>query len=104
MHAQKYAKKLNITLPAAAGLDRGGLVGIANITGCHTVSQSPWFEGPYGYALEGAVAFDRCIPWKGMQGFFPVQLPSDAVACLPAHVKHWFDRSDTSTGTKEVAQ
>ena len=54
---------------APSRLDRGGIVGVAEITGCVNRSASPWFFGPWGFVIANArpVAF---IPCKGALGFF----------------------------------
>lgn len=55
--------------PAAPSLDRGGIIGVAEIVDCIQASASPWFFGRYGFALLNArpVPF---IPVKGALGFF----------------------------------
>ena len=55
---QRYGVVIPNELPA------GGIVGIAKIVGCVQRSNSPWFEGPWGWRFSEAraVAF---IPCKG---------------------------------------
>jgi hypothetical protein len=60
-----------ITLPAH--YDRGGFVGVANITGCVTDSKSPWFEGPYGFLISDA----RPIPFHPYRGLLNLWEVSD---------------------------
>jgi hypothetical protein len=50
-------------------LDRGGIIGVAEIVDCVITSESPWFFGRYGFVLKNArpVGF---IPVKGALGFF----------------------------------
>ncbi len=50
-------------------LQRGGIVGIVEITGCVTESKSPWFVGDYGFTLKNAkpLPFRPC---NGALGFF----------------------------------
>jgi hypothetical protein len=50
-------------------LERGGIIGIAEIVDCVEVSDSPWFFGRFGFVLNAArpTAF---IPVKGSLGFF----------------------------------
>lgn len=42
----------------------GGLVGVAEITGCVSDLDSPWFVGPYGFTLDNA----RPGPFVAMPG------------------------------------
>jgi hypothetical protein len=60
----------------------GGIVGIATITGCVSKSDSPWFNGPYGFTLTNARALPKLVPMRGALGFFDV--PPDVLAMLPA--------------------
>lgn len=36
------------------------------------VEEDPWWSGPFGYAIQHAVALDAPIAHRGMQGFWPV--------------------------------
>lgn len=69
--AQEYALARGITkLPAAADLERGGVVGVVRIVDCVARSDSEWFGGPYGFVLEDA----EPLPFqagRGALGFFP---------------------------------
>jgi len=58
-----------IEMPAREVFARGGIVGTATLTGCVEDSASPWFFGPYGFALADAVP-TTLIPCRGMLGFF----------------------------------
>lgn len=60
-----------IRLPDHHNIERGGIVGIATITGCVSKSESPWFFGPQGFLLRDAKTLPF-IPFKGMLGFFDV--------------------------------
>lgn len=53
-------------------LDRGGIVGTAEIADCVTSSDSPWFFGRYGFVLRNVQPVDF-IPCKGALGFFKWQ-------------------------------
>ena len=55
--------------PAPYKLERGGIVGVAEITDCISGSRSPWFFGRWGFVLTNArrVEFIQC---KGALGFF----------------------------------
>lgn len=63
--------KLSLLYPPALGRDieTGGIVGIAEIHGCVTGSDSDWFVGPYGFLLRHrrALPFQPC---SGKLGFF----------------------------------
>ncbi len=50
-------------------LERGGIIGIAEIVDCVSYSDSPWFFGHYGFVLRNAQPVDF-IPVKGALGFF----------------------------------
>jgi len=50
-------------------LPLGGLVGTAEITDCVTKSDSPWFNGPYGFVLANAIPMEF-VPCKGELMFF----------------------------------
>lgn len=71
-----------IALPPFEALDRGGLVGIADITGCVQESPSPWFFGPHGFKLENVRSLPF-MPLKGALGFFAVP-PEISAAVLEA--------------------
>jgi len=78
VHASKTLSKSGLETAAAKGivlpndLPRGAIVGSVELTDCLTASQSPWFEGPYGFALANA---EPCapIPHKGRLFFFKYQ-------------------------------
>lgn len=55
-------------LPVFEALQRGGIVGSIEITGCVTKSDSPWFFGPYGFVLANPqpVPFIKCRGSLGM--------------------------------------
>ena len=59
----------SIIIPPLKELERGGLVGIANMVDCVTESDSPWFFGKYGFVMENVrpIEFIEC---KGQLGFF----------------------------------
>jgi hypothetical protein len=61
----------DIALPPFADLERGGIVGEAEIVDCVRESASPWFFGTYGFVLRNARALPF-KPWRGELGFFEV--------------------------------
>lgn len=60
---------VGLEMPSFEALERGGIVGVAEIVDCVSVSESPWFFGRYGFLLRNVepVPF---IPVKGALGFF----------------------------------
>ena len=65
-----WAADAGVAPPATLDdLPRGGIVGEAEIVDCVTQSDSPWFEGPYGFVLRNAhpLPFRPC---RGRLGFF----------------------------------
>lgn len=46
--------RMGIALPRRDKIERQGIVGIATIVECVTASDSYWFEGRYGFVMEGA--------------------------------------------------
>lgn len=59
--------------------ERGGcIVGTVEIVGCVKQSDSPWFNGPYGFVLRNPKPLDTPIPYKGALGFFDVHLETPA--------------------------
>lgn len=59
------------TIPDASELERGGIIGEAEIVDCVTESDSPWFFGKYGFVLRNAKPLPF-RPYKGHLGFFEV--------------------------------
>ncbi len=47
----------------------GGIVGTAEIVDCVSASDSVWFEGDFGFAIQNA-ALVEFRPYKGRLGFF----------------------------------
>ncbi|MGA2491891.1 MAG: ASCH domain-containing protein [Roseiarcus sp.] len=66
----EWARDAGVRAPASLDdLTRGGIVGEAEIVDCVESSASPWFFGPYGFALRNArpLPFQPC---RGKLGFF----------------------------------
>jgi len=57
------------SVPHSSALERGGIIGVAEIVDCVDRSDSPWFFGRYGFVLRNAGPVDF-IPCKGALGFF----------------------------------
>src|SRR5262245_12286518 len=53
-----------LALPAFEELDRGGIIGYAEITDCISRSGSPWFAGSYGFVL----ANPQPLPFQPYRG------------------------------------
>lgn len=60
-----------LKVPAFEELQRGGIVGQAEIVDCVTASPSPWFFGAYGFVLRNAKPLPF-RPFKGALGLFDV--------------------------------
>lgn len=75
LDAFALAKSNGVMLPPAIELQRGGMVGSAEITDCVTRSESPWFFGPFGFVMSNARPL-KFAPCKGKLGFFDVQVHS----------------------------
>lgn len=60
-----------VHIPPMKEIERGGIVGKADIVDCVERSNSSWFFGQYGFVLANVtpVPFQ---PWKGSLGFFKV--------------------------------
>jgi ASCH domain-containing protein len=69
MHVQH--KFPHIKMPPIREMGFGGIVGQVLVTDCVTASESPWFNGPYGFVLSDA---KRCrfVSVPGRLGLFPV--------------------------------
>lgn len=66
-----YVGRKDIVLPPFEALERGGIVGEAEIVGCVLISESKWFFGRYGFQI----AHGKPLPFrpcKGSLGFFKV--------------------------------
>jgi hypothetical protein len=50
----------------------GHIVGSVEIVGCANRSDSPWFQGKYGFVLAKPITLAKPIPFKGALGFFNV--------------------------------
>lgn len=63
--------------PSVAQFKRlgGHIVGIVEIDDCVEASESPWFQGQYGFVLEKPMALRSPIRFKGRLGLFDVPAP-----------------------------
>lgn len=62
-----FVRKRGVDLPE--DLERGGIVGMAQLDDCVTSSGSKWFEGPVGWVLSKPKRLPF-IPLKGRLGLF----------------------------------
>lgn len=53
-------------------IKRGALIGVVDVVDCVKEFDSPWFFGPYGWALKDAVEFSKPYWFKGSLGLFEV--------------------------------
>lgn len=67
---------VNKIVPELGGLERGGVVGVAEIVDCVDASPSKWFMGEWGFVLRNVEPLEF-LPCKGALGFF--RLPNVAV-------------------------
>ncbi|HJV52818.1 MAG TPA: ASCH domain-containing protein [Noviherbaspirillum sp.] len=61
----------SLGIPSFDELQRGGIVGVAEIVDCVSKSDSPWFVGDYGFVLRNARKIEF-KPITGRLGFFDV--------------------------------
>lgn len=66
-------------MPGFDAMPRGGIVGVADLTGCVESHPSPYFFGPFGYTLANVRALPF-TPCKGMLGFW--NAPDDVCAAI----------------------
>ncbi len=67
--AAAFIARCGSKAPAFAELQRGGIVGVADITDCTMRHDSPWFQGKFGMVLANARPVEF-IPVSGALGFF----------------------------------
>lgn len=61
------------SIPLPPALETGGIVGAVTITDCITDSDSPWFDGPFGFVLTNAKTL-TFKPLRGRLGLFETSL------------------------------
>lgn len=59
-------------IPIPWEFETGGIVGSVEITGCTNQSDSPWFEGKFGFVLKNGKPCEF-KPCRGMLKFFEVE-------------------------------
>lgn len=61
--------EFGLLLPRPEALQRGGIIGAADVVDCVNQSSSRWFSGPFGLQLSNVVPLPF-RPFKGSLGFF----------------------------------
>ncbi len=70
LEAVEFIQSIGIEWPLDVNtLDRGGIIGTAELVDCVSASESPWFFGKYGFVLKNPKA-TQFIPVNGKLGFF----------------------------------
>lgn len=59
-----------IGFPAFHTLERGFIIGRADLVGCVEESNSPWFVGRYGFVIANPIVISPAIEQRGALGFF----------------------------------
>lgn len=62
----------SIHMPQPEQLERGGIVGAADLVDCVNRSVSKWFQGNYGFVFRNPIKTDF-FPLRGQFGFFKVE-------------------------------
>lgn len=67
-------RKIQVNGGSPEKVGRGGVVGVARIVDCVSVSSSPWFVGDYGFVIADArpLPFFAC---RGALGFWKCEYP-----------------------------
>jgi hypothetical protein len=70
----------DIRMPPIRDMRGGGIVGQVRLVDCVTASDSPWFQGKFGWVL-AEPRRAQFVPFKGKLGLFPVT--ADKVVLVP---------------------
>lgn len=87
-HASFFMAGLGVICPAAADLERGGIIGTVELVKVVKESKSRWFFGPRGLVLRNPKPC-KFVPCNGQLGFFEFE-PDETVICEP---KPWMLKS-----------
>jgi ASCH domain len=74
IHERHLDSKVKLNREQAKALERGAIIGVVDIVDCVTHSESPWFEGPFGFVLANPRPI-KPIPCLGALQFFDLPLP-----------------------------
>lgn len=66
----RQATLLHVRMPTEAVDVTGAILGVARLVEVVTRSDSPWFDGPYGWVLDTITRFAAPIPAKGSRGIW----------------------------------
>lgn len=64
-----FMMSIDVHPPFRHAIERGGIIGTAEIVDCVSASRSPWFFGKWGFVLANVQPVEF-IPAKGALGFF----------------------------------
>lgn len=64
-----------LVIPDFDSMVRGAFVGMVHIVDCVTQSESPWFQGDYGFVLADPQPFKTPIEYRGSLGLWSVPAP-----------------------------
>lgn len=67
-----FLTERNLYVPPPNEIERGGIIGTAELTGCVKKSSSPWFFGPYGFELSNQKPLKFQYA-RGQLGFFTLE-------------------------------
>ncbi|WP_414462948.1 ASCH domain-containing protein [Hyphomicrobium sp. DY-1] len=70
--ATMFIERIGLAVPTRDQLQRGDLIGIADLVDVVTSSSSPWFQGKYGFVLENVRPLPNFVPLMGELGLFHV--------------------------------
>lgn len=80
-----------IELPDIGDLQRGGIVGMVEMTDCVEQSESMWFQGRFGFILRNPRPLPF-VPYRGALGFFEVSHDAAALMTLPTNTRLQADK------------
>lgn len=75
-----FDEKLANCIPGPHLLVRGAIIGTMELRGCVHRSDSPWFQGPYGFRFDTPQPCDP-IEVRGALGFWDWTVPADGAGC-----------------------
>ena len=69
-HALQIRHHFDAAVPSKQRIPLGAIVAVADIVGCVTESDDPWFSGPYGWQLDNVVKLPEPVECRGAQGLW----------------------------------
>ncbi len=68
-----YASERGVILPSAEELKLGQILGLVDVVACVDISDSKWFDGPYGFILANPRGLGlRTVHTRGNSGIWKV--------------------------------